>query len=129
MQYPGRRPLAFRPFRWVVWVFLLLMATALCMAMPRFLRLIPTPAEVDQEYSYFSPLPVAVTWFFFRLNAPLLGWQPGSSGDPTAFSSVWSGNVPEDACVTFSRMDLQIVPGTLWGSFVHWEVRQSTICG
>ena len=73
MQCPGRRPLAFRPFRWVVWVFLLLIAAAPCMGMPRFLLLIPTPADVDQEHSYFSPLPAAVTRVFFRLNAPLPG--------------------------------------------------------
>jgi hypothetical protein len=129
MQYPGRRRLPFRPFRWVVWVFLLLIAATLWMVMLRSLMLIPTPADVDRAYSYFSPLPAAGTWVLFRLNAPLFGWQPGSLRDPTGFSSVWSGNVPEDTCVTFSSMGLQIVPGTSWGSFVHWQVRPITICG
>ena len=126
---PRRRRLAFRPFRWVVWVFVLLLAAALWMGMLRTLLLIPTPADVNQEHSYFSPLPAAVTRYFFRLHAPLLGWRSGSLGHPTGFSSVWSGDVPEGECVKFSSMDLQIVPGSSWGSFVRWQVREIGICG
>jgi hypothetical protein len=129
MQYPGRRRLPFRPFRWILWVLPLLIAAALCMGMLRSLQLIPTPADVGQEHSYFSPLPAAATTFLFRLNAPLFGWRSGSLGDPTGFSSAWSGEVPEGECVTFSSMDLQIVPGSSWGSFVHWQVREIGICG
>jgi len=129
MQYPGHRPLAFRPFRWVVWVFLLLIAATLWLGILRILLLIPGPTDVGQEHSYFSPLPAAATRLFFRLHAPLLGWQSGSMGDPMDFSSPWSGNVPQGDCVRFVSMDLQIVPGTLWGSFVHWQVYEVGICG
>ena len=129
MQYPGRRPLAFHPSRWVVWVFRLLLAAALWLGMLRLLLLIPTPADVDREHSYFSPLPAAGTRFFFRLNAPLLGWRPGNPGGPTGFSSARIGDASQGGCEHFSSMDLQILPGSLWGSYVHWEVYAVGICG
>lgn len=129
MQHPGRRPLAFRPFRWVVWVFLLLIAAALWMGILRTLLLIPGPADVGQEHGYFSPLPPAATRFFFRLNASLLGWRSGNPGGPAGFSSARTGDASQGGCERFSSMDLQIVPGTLWGSFVHWQVYEVGICG
>ena len=95
----------------------------------RILLLIPTPADVDQEHSYFRPLPVAATRVLFRLNAPLLGWRPGNPGGPMGFSSAPSGDVSEGGCMRFSSMDLQIVPGSLWGSVVHWQVYEVEVCG
>ena len=129
MQYPGRRRLAFHPFHWVVGVFLLRITATLWLGMLRILLLIPTPADVNQKHSYFSPLPAAETRLFFRLNAPLLGWRSGNPGGPMGFSSARSGSTLEGGCVRFSSMDLQIVPGSLWGSFVHWQVYEVGICG
>jgi hypothetical protein len=113
----------FRPLRWIV---LLLVAAGLWIVM----LVIPTPADVDHEHSYFSPLPATAFMYFFRLNAPLLGWHPWFPTEKykMSFSSAKS-IVPERGCVRFSGMYLEIAPRSLWGSFVHWEVGEIGICG
>jgi hypothetical protein len=113
------------------WVVLLLVIGALWIGFLRLMLVIPTPAHVDEEHTYFSPLPATLFVHFFRLNAPLLGWQPGweASKYRMSFSNSGAFNGPIEGCESASVMDLEIAPGSVWGSFVHWEVRQMTICG
>jgi hypothetical protein len=128
MQNPGRNRLVFRLLRWAI---LLLVICALWIGFLRIMLIIPTPADMDDEHTYFSPLPAALFVHFFRLHAPLIGWQPGWQDSPyrMSFSNRGSFSGPIDGCESSSVMDLKIAPGSVWGSFVHWEVRQMTICG
>jgi hypothetical protein len=128
MQNPRRNRFVFRPFRWAV---LLLMICALWLGFLRIMLLIPTPADVDYEHSYFSPLPATLFVHFFRLNAPLLGWHPWLQENKyrMSFSNTGAFMGPTEGCESFSGMYLEIVPGPLWGSHVHWEVHEITICG
>ena len=117
-----------RPVRWVIY---LLMAVVLWIGFLRLALIIPTPADVDYDHSYFSPLPAPAFAYFFRLNAPLLGWHPWFPPEKykMTFASGGNSSVPEGGCLQFSGMYLDIAPGSLWGSFVHWEVRHVGICG
>ena len=128
MQNPRRNRLDFRPFRWV---FLLLLTVALWLGFLRILLIIPTPADVDYDHSYFSPLPATLFVPFFRANARLLGWHLWMPQDQYTMSFADSTDLSGamNGCVSFSGMYLDIKPGLLWGSYVHWAVRQITICG
>jgi hypothetical protein len=127
-QNSRRNRFVFRPFHWVL---LLLMICAVWIGFLRIVLIIPTPADVDYEHSYFSPLPATLFVPFFRLNARLLGWHPWMQENKFRMSFQSGGNhsVPEDGCVSFSGMYLKLAPGLLWGTYVHWDVRQVTICG
>ena len=116
-----------RPVRRVIFV---LVAVVLWIGFLRITLIMPTPADVDYGHTYFSPLPAPVFAYFFRLNAPLLGWHPWFPPEKykMTFSSAGNFSVPEGGCVQFSGMYLDIAPGTLWGSYVHWEVRHIGIC-
>ena len=128
MQNPRRNRLAFRPFRWV---FLLLISCCLWIVFLRVLLIIPTPGDVDNEHSYFSPLPARAFMYFFHLNAPLLGWHPRFPGDQytTSFGTGEDFNLAKGGCASSPVMFLKIAPGLLWGTYIHWEVVQITICG
>ena len=123
-----RNRIASRPVRWIIF---LLTAVVLWIGLLRILLIIPTPADVDYEHSYFSPLSAPVFASFFRLNAPLLGWHAWFPPEKykMTFAGPENSPVPEGGCLLFSGMYLDIAPGSLWGSFVHWEVRQIGICG
>ena len=127
MLHARRNRFVFRPFHWV---FLLLIIGGLWIGFLRIMLIIPTPADVDYEHTYFSPLPATVYVYFFRLNAPLLGWHAWLQEDKYTMSFANAGKftVPEESCVSFSGMYLQIKPGSSFGSFVHWEVREIGIC-
>jgi len=97
----------------------------------RILLVIPTPADLDHEHRYFSPLPATLFVQFFHANARLLGWHPWMQQDRYTMSFTDTGGFsgPTEGCESFSGMYLDIAPGLLWGSYVHWEVREITVCG
>jgi hypothetical protein len=95
MMLPARRHrIVFRPVRWVIY---LLMAVVLWIGFLRLSLIVPTPADVDDGHSYFSPLPAPAFAYFFRLNAPLLGWHPWFPPEKykMTFASGGNSSVPE----------------------------------
>src|SRR5215216_4792776 len=123
MQTPRQKRFVSRLY---LWAFLLMMSCALWMGFLRILLVIPTPADLDYEHRYFSPLPATLFVQFFRANARLLSWHPWMQQDRYTMSFTDTGGFsgPTEGCESFSGMYLDIAPGLLWGSYVHWEVRE-----
>jgi hypothetical protein len=106
------------------WVYLLLLFFGLFIG---FVLAIPTPANIGTNFGMYSPLPTPVIVGFFRLAAPLRGWEVQLPPYISEYGFTTKDPLYSGMCTSIPWMLVQIDPALLIGTYAHVETREGRI--
>lgn len=113
-------------------IFLLLLISVLLIELVFVILFIPSPNDLPYDQTYYSPLPGIMVAGFFNHFALLRGWYhsyPENIYNISFGDTMGEVSIPPDSCASYRVMNLQVKPISLFGSLIHVEGFQATICG
>jgi hypothetical protein len=113
----------------LVGVLLLLLIVAIWSVI---VPVIPSPNDLPYDQTYYSPLPGVVVAYYFDINFLLHGWR--ERYQDSRYNITYSDNIGDfiiepDTCGSQNVMILQIKPIRLFGSIIHVQAFERTVCG
>src|SRR5215204_4469075 len=113
-------------------ILLLLLMGVLWIGFVGAILFIPSPINIPYDQTYYSPLPGVMIAGLFNHFAFLLGWYhsyPDNIYNMRFVDNMGDVSIPLDSCGSYRVMNLQVKPISLFGSLIHVDAFEVTICG
>ena len=129
MTYSSASKIVIHPF---LRILLLLLVGVLWIGFVGATLLIPSPINIPYDQTYYSPLPGVMIAGLFNHFAFLRGWYhsyPDNIYNMRFVDNMGDVSIPLDSCGSYRVMNLQVKPISLFGSLIHVDAFEVTICG
>jgi len=113
-------------------IFLLLLLGVLWIGFVGAILVIPSPIDIPYDQTYYSPVPGVMIAGLFNHFAFLRGWYhsyPENIYNIRFADKMGDVSIPLDSCGSYRVMNLQVKPISLFGSLIHVDAFEVTICG